>query len=214
MQWQQRDIKVTWIPSPYGLADFSSYTFAKTFPITFPLLVLHCSTSFKSEYMYPVYIECLARVGISLCWRLQVPPDSKVGILCSEPVRGEGTQSRTGKSPCDELTVAFLSAAVGAPNLISVGIWGLSHKLNSTGHATEVTCQEQSRALCKGGLRATACSGSLLKPSEPPATCDKRNRILCIPELAHRWHLGILTICEGPLPTLPGGFLLLELVLV
>lgn len=45
-----------------------------------------------------------------------MPPDSEVGILCSEPVRGEGTQPRTGKSPCDELTAAFLSAAVGTPS--------------------------------------------------------------------------------------------------
>lgn len=45
-----------------------------------------------------------------------MPPDFKVGPLCSERVRGEGTESRTGKSPRDELLVAFLSTEVGARN--------------------------------------------------------------------------------------------------
>lgn len=39
-----------------------------------------------------------------------------MGTLCSEPVGGEGTESRSEKSPWDELTMAFLAAVVWAPS--------------------------------------------------------------------------------------------------
>lgn len=69
------------------------------------------------------------------------------------------------------------------PSLVSAEIWGLSQKLNSTEQATEATHQEQSCALYKDGLWAGACTESLLKASEPPVMCHRRNQVLFIPEL-------------------------------
>lgn len=69
------------------------------------------------------------------------------------------------------------------PALVLAEIWGLSHKLHSTEHATEATRQEQSCALCKDVLRATTSAESLLKDSEPSATCHRWHQVFFIPEL-------------------------------
>lgn len=50
-------------------------------------------------------------------------PASKLEALCSRPVPEEGTESRTGKSQCDELIAAFLSIMAGACS--SCLIWNL-----------------------------------------------------------------------------------------
>lgn len=108
-------------------------------------------------------------------------PDSTVETLWS--VRGEGTKPRTAKIQCDKLTVSFFMLWWKHPALVSAEIWGLSYKLHSTGHATEAAHQELSCALCKDRLQATTSTESLLKASEPPATCHRRNQILFMPEL-------------------------------